>query len=124
MKPILLLEGSWCRVECAIRKNGKSESKAFLDDLPIPDRAKILKVVKRYANFGVIHNKEQFRKVEGDIWEFKGSRIRVFMYHRGEGSIALTHGFMKKTRKTPRTQVERAFRIKNEYESIRKAYEQ
>jgi phage-related protein len=100
-----------------------SENKAFLDSLDTSQRAKIVKIIKRYADFGYIRNKEQFKKVEGCLWEFKEYQTRILMYHCStRGRIALTHGFVKKKDKVPRNQIDRATEIKNEYDSIRKGW--
>ena len=86
-------------------------------------RAKILKIIKRYADFGSIQNKEQFKKVEGCFWEFKEYQTRILMYQCStRGHIALTHGFFKKGDKIPRNQIERAIHIKQEYDLIRKEW--
>lgn len=119
-KPILLYQGQRFTVEYAIRGNGISESRAFIEQLDNAQKAKILKIIKRFADKGIIRNKKQFKKVEGDIWEFKEFQIRVFMYHCAHGRIALTHGFFKKRNNIPRSQIERANQIKKEYEDVRR----
>ena len=119
-KPIILYRGVKFTVECAIRKNGSSESKVFLDSLSKTDRAKIFRIIKRYADIGHIYNKQQFKKVEGKIWEFKHYQTRILMYNCGKQRIALTHGYQKKVKRIPRKEIERANQIMNEYEEIKK----
>lgn len=123
-KPIFLYRGQRFDVECAVRTNGKCESKVFLDSLTVSDRAKIIKNIKRFANAGKIRNREKFKKVEGtDFWEFKEFQTRILMYYCARGHIALTHGFVKKGDRIPKQQIERAYTIKEEYELIRKRWE-
>jgi phage-related protein len=122
LKRIVFYKGHYFTVECAIRKNGISESQGFLDGLDRSLRAKIVRIIKRHADFGRIRNKEHFRKVEGDIWEYKEFQRRILMYHCGPGHIALTHGFEKKGNKTPRNQIDRANQIMIEYNRIRKGF--
>lgn len=121
-RPIILLKGQFFVVECAIRKNGTCESKDFLNSLDISNRAKIIKIIKRYADFGIIYNREQFKKIEGSIWEFKEYQTRILMYHCAPGCIALTHGFIKKRGRIQRGEIERAIQIKNEYDLIGKEW--
>ncbi len=119
-KPILLYQRQRFNVEYAIRGNGISKSKDFIDQLDNVQKAKILKIIERYADKGKIWNKEKFNKVEGDIWEFKDFQTRVLMYHCARGCIALTHGFIKKRGRTPKSQIKRANQIKREYEDVRR----
>jgi phage-related protein len=91
-----------------------------LDSLDYSKKAKILKIIKRYADFGRISNREQFKKVEGCIWEFKAYQTRIFMYHCAKGCVALTHGMTKKGRKIPHGEIAKGIRIKKEYDEIRK----
>lgn len=116
---IILYKGQRHFVECAIRANGKSDSKDFLDSLGRLELAKILRVIKRFADFAVIHSKEQFRKVEGPIWEFKNYQTRILMYHCDRQCIALTHGFFKKGGKIPKKEIDKANQIMGEYNSVR-----
>ncbi len=120
LKPIIFYEGVKFTVECAVQKNGVSDSNSFIEGLEIRQKAKITAIIKRYANFGVIKDDKKFKKLEGNLWEFKDYQTRVIMYHCARGVIALTHGFIKKSPKTPKTEIDRANRIKGEYDSIRK----
>jgi len=123
LEPIVFYEGQFFVVECAIRSSGTSESKRFIDDLSKPLKAKIIKIIKRFADFGWVRNREQFKKVERDIWEFKEFQRRILMYHCAHGCIALTHGFEKKGNRIPRSQIERAKQIMLEYNEIRKGFQ-
>jgi len=63
---------------------------------------------------------QYFCKMEGvdDIWECRikyGSHIyRIFAFWNGD-EIILTHGFIKKSQKTPRREVERAEAYRKDY---------
>lgn len=119
-QPIKYLVGDKFTVECAIRRNGECPSKDFLDSLDNLNRAKIAKIIKKFANVGKVWNTEQFKKIEGtDFWEFKSFQIRIPMYHCSRGKVALTHGFKKKGDKIPEGQIEKAKLIREEYNSIR-----
>jgi len=55
-----------------------------------------------------------FKKLEGadEIWEcrivFGSNSYRIFCFFVENSVVVLTHGFMKKTQKTPRAEIERA----------------
>lgn len=119
-RPIILYKGAKFIVECAIQENGTSPSLDFLNSLNARKKAKIFRIIKRFADFGSITNKDLFKKVEGELWEFKNYQTRLIMYHCGCGAIALTHGFTKKGQKIKKKHITRANRIKQEYQTIRK----
>jgi phage-related protein len=62
-----------------------------------------------------------FKKLSGtgEIWEcrisFGSEAFRILCFFGGEPSIVLTHGFIKKTTKTPRNEIERAEAYKKDY---------
>lgn len=118
-KRIIFYRGSHFTVECAISAKGASESNDFLLGLDKKLKAKITAIITRFADLGKIVNSEHFKKVEGDFWEFKHYQTRIIMYYCEQGHIALTNGFIKKTKKTPKSEIERAKRIKTEYDKIR-----
>lgn len=67
-------------------------------------------------------NKELFKKLEGsDIWEFRtlfagiAYRLLSFFDTDEQALIITTHGFIKKTQKTPQKEIERAKDIRTEY---------
>lgn len=121
-RPIILFSGKQFTVEYAVKKNGDSESKLFIESLDVGSKVKIISLIKRFANFGIIKNKEQFKKVEGKIFEFKQYQTRVMMYFCAKGCIALTHGFIKKSQKSPSNEIDRAKKIMQEYKEVRKGF--
>ena len=69
----------------------------------------------------VIDN-ELFKKLEGtDIWEFRTLyngicyRLLAFWDKDANSMVIATHGFVKKTDKTPKNEIERAENIRNQY---------
>ncbi|MCH5172843.1 MAG: type II toxin-antitoxin system RelE/ParE family toxin [Bacteroidales bacterium] len=93
---------------------------AFLGSLHEDVRAKIIYNVDKVAN-GYM-DKDLFKKLENtDIWEFrtlfKGIQYRLLAFWDTEAEtlVVATHGFIKKTQKTPRKEISKA-------EAIRKLY--
>ena len=97
-----------------------SEADAFLDTLRQDIKDKIVYNVDKVAN-GYM-DKDLFKKLDGtDIWEFrtlyKGIQYRLFAFWDtdAETLVIATHGFVKKTQKTPSKEINKA-------EAIRKLY--
>jgi hypothetical protein len=114
----VLYKGKFHSVELAITSNGRCPAKEFLDGLSNLDKAKILRIIKRLADFeGNVTNREQFKKIEGeDFFEFKNFQIRMPCYFHADGRVIITHGFIKKGDSIPPAQIERMKRIRDEYE--------
>ena len=97
-----------------------SEADAFLDTLRQDIKDKIVYNVDKVAN-GYM-DKDLFKKLDGtDIWEFrtlyKGIQYRLLAFWDtdAETLVIATHGFVKKTQKTPIKEINKA-------EAIRKLY--
>lgn len=97
-----------------------SEADAFLDTLRQDIKDKIVYNVDKVAN-GYM-DKDLFKKLDGtDIWEFrtlyKGIQYRLLAFWDtdAETLVIATHGFVKKTQKTPSKEINKA-------ETIRKLY--
>ncbi|RGY19104.1 type II toxin-antitoxin system RelE/ParE family toxin [Bacteroides thetaiotaomicron] len=97
-----------------------SEADAFLDTLRQDVKDKIVYNVDKVAN-GYM-DKDLFKKLDGtDIWEFrtlyKGIQYRLLAFWDtdAETLVIATHGFVKKTQKTPSKEINKA-------EAIRKLY--
>ena len=96
------------------------EADAFLDTLRQDIKDKIVYNVDKVAN-GYM-DKDLFKKLDGtDIWEFrtlyKGIQYRLLAFWDtdAETLVIATHGFVKKTQKTPSKEINKA-------ETIRKLY--
>lgn len=66
---------------------------------------------------------ELFKKLEDEIWEFRTkynkSHYRILAFwdktDKTETFVIATHGFIKKTNKTPKVEIEKAKKIMNQY---------
>lgn len=92
----------------------------FLETVTPKARAKIFYNLNLVAAGQM--NKEIFKKLEGsDIWEFRtlfagiAYRLLAFFDTDKHALIITTHGFIKKTQKTPQKEIERAKFIRSEY---------
>jgi phage-related protein len=96
------------------------EAVSFIDSLAANARAKVLYNIRK-AQF--INDQVLFKKLTDNIWEFRTiynrTHYRVFAFwDKRPGTTALviaTHGLVKKTDKTPISDLERAERIRQTY---------
>lgn len=110
----IVVRGNLRTIEYAIRANGSMPAKEFIEGLSVPDQAKILVLFRRMADKGDVPNREQFKLVEGKIFEFKKQQIRVFCFRKGDRWL-LTNGYKKKRDKLDRSEIDRAQRIMQEH---------
>lgn len=96
------------------------EALAFVRSLPLKVKEKIVYNYKKIEN-GLM-SKVLFKKLDdSEIWEFRtlynGNCYRLFSFWDTEAKtfIIATHGFVKKSQKTPPKEIVKAERIREEY---------
>lgn len=96
------------------------EVREFLKGLPQKAVKKILYNIHIVA--GGHQDKELFKKLDNtDIWEFRtlymgvAYRLLAFWDTESHALIITTHGFIKKTTKTPKKEIEKADTLRKEY---------
>lgn len=63
------------------------------------------------ADHASFFNDQKFGDLGGGLYEFKSFQIRMPFAYAGErGWILITHGFLKKKDRTPKEEIERAWR--------------
>jgi len=96
------------------------EAAVFLDNLDDKAREKIIYNIRKAQ---VINDKELFKKLTGDIWEFRTlfnkTKYRLFAFwdkiDEEDVVVISTHGIVKKTDKTPKKEIEKAYKLKELY---------
>ena len=95
------------------------EAMEFINSLPTKAKEKVAYNISKSM---VIPDSELFKKLEGtDIWEFRTLydgiqyRMLAFWDTEEETVVVATHGFIKKTQKTPAKEILKA-------EAMRRAY--
>lgn len=94
------------------------EAIEFLESLPDKVKDKIAYNISKSRYF---MDKELFKKLTDDIWEFrtiyKGSKYRLLAFWDNEtGNLVITtHGFLKKTQKTPAGEISHAEALRRKY---------
>jgi len=103
------------------RSDGTSEFQDFIISLPIKDRAKLLKVIRDIEEYGmdIAAKMDWVSKIQGDIFEIRSrcgkQRQRALYFHEIENKYVITHGFTKKTEKTPSKEIEHAIAAMKKY---------
>ena len=95
-------------------------AKEFLDNLDIKTRNKVLYNIWKSRE---INDPELFKKLDGEIWEFRTKfltkQIRLLSFwdktEKTETIVVATHGFVKKTQKIPKSEIEKAVKIREQY---------
>ena len=99
-------------VEFYTKINGEKPAKEFILGLDMKMRAKILGMVKILEEKGNQLREPYSKHLEDGIFEIRGkvgtdiTRILYFFYYGGR--IVLTNGFVKKTQKAPKQEIELA----------------
>lgn len=110
------------------KHNGKEPTKDFLMRLNVKARAKMLRTITLLEENGNELHEPFSKHLDDGIFELRTQfgenilRILYFFYHDFllQGNhIILTHGFKKKTNKTPQREIDTAKRYRNDYLSRR-----
>lgn len=95
------------------------DASEFIRSLPEKPRKKILYNMQRVERGEI--DKELFEKLNENIWEFRtlfnGIKYRLLSFWDLEqrALIIATHGFVKKTQKTPPKEIAKAEAMRNKY---------
>lgn len=99
--------------------NGDVPAEEFLLNLDIKMRAKILGIMGILQEKGNQLREPYSKHLEDGIFEIRGkvgtdiSRVLYFFYY--DGKIIFTNGFVKKTQKTPKSEIDKAKVYRKEY---------
>ncbi len=105
-------------------KNGNEPIKEFIIELQSKGQTsktdrirveKILTYIKVLQQYGTRAGEPYMKHINGDIWELRPQRDRIFFFFCiGHKFILLSHCF-KTTQKTPKREIETAIRAMREY---------
>ncbi len=91
----------------------------FLDELDPKMRAKLIGILQILQEKGNQLREPYSKAIEDGIFEVRGkvgnniTRVLYFFYY--DGKIILTNGFVKKTEKTPRSEITLAQKYRKDY---------
>ena len=100
-------------------ERGRYPVREFLDNLPQDDQARILQTARLLEDFGLQLGAPYVKAVRGKLWELRvrsgRARYRILYFAFVGQQFILLHGFVKKTAKTPRREIEIAERCMTEF---------
>ena len=96
------------------------EARKFLSGLDEKSRDKIIYNIDLAR---IRNDNELFKKLKGEVWEFRTlynkTYYRLFAFwdktHKTQTLVISTHGIIKKTGKTPESEIERVEKIRQQY---------
>lgn len=108
------------QIEFYETEDGKAPVQIFLESLDIKMRAKALKEIMILKDLGTAVREPYSKPIEDGLLElrikFASNITRIFYFFFVGNKIVLTNGFIKKTQKTPKSEMEKAIRYKTDYE--------
>ena len=101
------------------------EARKFLSELDEKSRVKIIYNIDLARNR---NDNELFKKLKGEIWEFRTlynkTYYRLFAFWdktmKAQTLVISTHGIIKKTGKTPESEIEIAEKLRQQYFKFKK----
>lgn len=109
----VVARGALRTIECAVCSDGSMPAKDFIESLNEQEQRKLATLFNRMADTGKIWDPRKFKQIQDKIYEFKRYQVRIGCF-----SVAnrwrLTHGFIKKQEKWPKSELKRAERIMGE----------
>lgn len=106
-------------IEFYEKENGDIPVEEFLLSLDVKMRAKLVGIIKILQENGNLLREPYSKHLADGIFELRGkvgsdiSRVLYFFYFGGK--IILTNGFVKKTQKIPKAEIDRAKAYRNDY---------
>ena len=106
-------------IEFYEKENGRCPVGEYLDSVPPDDFVRIERKLKLLAEYGNELQRPHVGYLRDDIWELRvrtqrGQNRILFFFFEGQ-KIILTNGFLKKTRKVPPKEIERAIEYRKAY---------
>ena len=105
--------------------NGKSEVMDCLEDLRVKsesgnksariNREKIMAYISALSMYGLRLGAPYIKHIDGEIWELRPIKNRILFFIWKKDEIILLSHFVKKTRKTPKREIEKAQRRANDW---------
>jgi len=102
--------------------DGKSEIMEFISSLPTDDKKKLIATIKKVEKYGISNSAKMkwVKKLDWNIYEirsrFASNIQRCLYFHKVNNVYVITHGFTKKTDKTPRREMRHAVDLMKKYE--------
>ncbi len=107
------------QIEFYRTEKGKCPIEEFLDSLPAKAAQKVAWVLEIIEELPIVPTSYFKKLVNTNLWECRiqsGTDIyRLLCFMKGNSVVVLTHGFIKKTQKTPPVEIEKAEKLRLDY---------
>jgi len=110
------------QVEYVGLENNKKPFEEFILSLSVKERAKIFATISYFLelkNNNLPIKTSLSKHLEKGIFELRtflpDQIARTLYFYQREARIIITHGFIKKTQKTPRSEIERALELRDKF---------
>ncbi|MEW4413011.1 type II toxin-antitoxin system RelE/ParE family toxin [Clostridium sp. AN503] len=101
------------------KANGEEPAKDFILQQDPKMKAKLLRIIEMIGTNGNVLGEPYTKSLSDGIYEIRAKHssdiTRVLYFFEVGGRIVLTNGFVKKTDKTPRREIETAKKYRNDY---------
>lgn len=121
MRLRVIERGQWS-VLAACRDRGDCPLLDFLNQLPPnleKDARKTARLLERVSDHGPPRKTTISHQISGPIWEFIRGRIRLLWFYDEGKTIILSQAFVKKSQKTPRSEIDRALAAYGRYQKAK-----
>lgn len=114
----LVYAGKLFSIEFYVAETNNIPAEKFLNALPMNVQSKFASLFVRLGDIGKIWNEQKFKHLTGTnhIFEFKVDQNRILCFFFFGKRVILTHGFLKKSAKTPGEEIIRAETYKKDFE--------
>ena len=85
-----------------LAEKGKTDKNARINKNKIAEHILLLKQYGTRIGYPVV------RQIDGDIWELRPLKNRIFFFYWKENKIVLLSHYIKKTQKAPKREIEKA----------------
>mgnify|MGYP001466787211 FL=1 len=105
-------------------RSGNEPIKDFIVDLQAKGQTskndrirseKILTYIRVLQEYGTRAGEPYVKHIEDDIWELRPLDDQIFFFYFRDNTFILLHHFLKKTKKTPRREIEQAKRNQTDH---------
>lgn len=103
----------------ALVRATRNEIADFVDALPIPAQKKIVRMFRIIADAEdgpfMFRNEQKMRHLGDDLYELKSDQVRLLFFIDRPRRLVVANGFLKKTQRTPRGEIEHARTVRALY---------
>ena len=107
------MQPNW-RIEYYKNKRGDEIVREFIDGLPIETKNKVRGTLKLLEDYGILIGAPLAKQIIGtSLWELRTlgeSSVRIFYIAKINRTFWLLHGFIKKSQKTPESEIKMALK--------------